>query len=262
MVGLRLERLRWQTSGVKSALLAATTLLSALVWTVAVVVDSEPFETAPALLIGVCMLATATVATVGMIVVRGRWAHRLGLASLAISVVLAIVRDIDALWVAGTVVTAVSVVALLSITLTRTIRQLPSASGPPPRAITPALILLLTPALLGFAGNDANPWALLVVGLTAPNAAFLYTRVFPGGLIAVRLVWPLTALVLSPWLGWTAGLVSAVLAVAVGWSAWDASVKASYHPPREVGSTFPVPPELTPKEVLDAAEIDEKGRRR
>lgn len=246
----------------KSPILAATTLMSALVWTVALVIDSDPFEAAPALLIGVGLLATATVATVGMIVVGGRWAHRLGLGSLAISILIAVFREIDVMWAVGIAATGIALIALLSPTLTSTIRGLPSASGPPPRAIAPALILLVAPAILGFVGNEATPWALLVVGLTAPNVAFVYSRVFPGGLLAVRLLWPIMTLALTPLLGWLAGITAALLAVAVGAAAWHQSVKASYHPPREVGTTYRIPPELTPTEVLDAADLDEKGRRR
>ena len=246
----------------RSSILAATTLLAALVWTVALVVDAEPFESAPALLIGVGLLATATVATIGMIVVGGRWAHRLGLVSLAITVVLAVSRDLDFAWIVGTAVTALALLAMLSPTVSSSIRKLPSASGPPPRAITPPLILLATPALLGFVGNEATAWALLVVGLSAPNAAFLYSRVIPGGLLVIRLVWPAVTLALTPLLGWIAGLTATAIAVAVAATAWGASVKASYHPPREVGTTFPIPPELAPGDVLDAAQIDEKGRRK
>lgn len=247
---------------VRSTLLTATTLLTALVWTTALVVRNEPFTAAPALLIGVGILASGTVATVGMIVVKGRWAHRLGLATLSLAVVLAVVREVDFIWVTGMLATAAALTALLSPTVTSTIRRLPSAAGPPPRAITPPLLLLLTPALLGFVGNDATPWALLVVGLSAPNAAFLYSRVIPGGLIGIRLVWPTMTLALAPLLGWVAGVVASAMAIAVAITAWDESVKASYHPPREVGTTFRIPPELSPREVLDAAEIDERGRRK
>jgi hypothetical protein len=243
-------------------LLAATTLLAALVWTIALVVAPAPFEPAPALLIGVGLLATATVATVGMIVVGGRWAHRLGLLSLGLTAVVAVVREIDVVWVVGVTVTAGALVSLLSPTLTVTIRGLPSASGPPPRAVIPPLILLAAPALLGLTGNEAVVWALLVVGLSAPVCAFAYSRVVPGGLLGIRVVWPVLALALTPLLGWVAGIPAAALALAVGVSAWDPAVKASYHPPREVGSTFPIPPELAPKEVLDAAQIDEHGRKR
>lgn len=246
----------------RSSLLAVTTLVSALAWTVALIVDNGPFGGAPTFLVGLGLLVPATVATIGMIVVRGRWAHGLGLATLGLTMPVAVMRAIDVVWVVATVSTALGLVALLSPTLTATIRKLPSASGPPPRAVAPALVLLTAPALLGLVGNEAVPWALLVVGITAPNAAFLYSRVLPGGLLAIRLVWPLLTVALTPLLGWLAGAVAAAMALAVAVSAWDASVKASYHPPRETGTTYPIPPELAPKEVLEAAEIDEKGRRR
>ena len=246
----------------RSSLLAASVLLASLVWTVALVVDADPFQPAPTLLIGVGLLATATVATIGMVVVGGRWAHRLGFLSLGLTVALGVVRSVDAIWVIGVVATAASLLALLSPALLSRIRRLPSASGPPPRAIAPALILLVTPALLGFAGNDATAWALLVVGLSAPNSAFLYSRVLPGGLLGVRLVWPLAATALAPLLGLTAGGVAVAIAIAVAVAAWDRSVKASYHPPREVGTSYPIPPELAPPEILDAADLDERGRRR
>jgi uncharacterized membrane protein YagU involved in acid resistance len=241
--------------------LAVTVQLATLAWVVAIVVDSSPFSPASAFLIGLGLLAMSTVSFVGMVVSGGRWAHRLALVTLAFSTTLALARPVDFVWVAGVVLTAIALVALLSPTLTGSIRQLPSASGPPPRAITPPLILLATPCVLGFLGNASTEWALLVVGVSAPTVAFLYSRVLPGGLIAIRLVWPAIALALSPLLGWAAGVAASTIAVAVAVIAWDDSVKASYHPPREVGTTFPIPPELAPKEVLDAADIDETGRR-
>ena len=244
----------------KPPLLASTTLLAALVWTVALVVDRDPLAPAPALLVGVGLLATATVASIGMIVVGGRWAHGLGVGSLAATIAVALVREIDVLWLAGIAATALGLVAMFTATLTDTIRQLPSASGPPPRAVAPALLLVAAPVIIGLVGQDATPWALLVVGLTAPLVGFLYSRVFPGGLLAVRLLWPVLALALTPLLGWIAGIATAGLASTLAVLAWDPSVKASYHPPREVGTTFPIPPELAPREVLDAAEIDDEGR--
>jgi hypothetical protein len=247
---------------VRSTSLAAITLLAALAWTVALVLDGTPWATAPVFLIGVGLLASATVATVGMVVVGGRWAHRLGLSAIAMTAVVAIARPIDPMWLVATTVSAAALLALLSPALTKTMRTLPSASGPPPRAIAPALILLVTPAVLGFVGNEATPWALLVVGLTAPNAAFLYSRVIPGGLLVIRMLWPALAMALAPLLGWVAGIVTAAIAIVVALTAWGRAVKASYHPPREVGTTFPIPPELAPPEVLDAAQIDDQGNRK
>ncbi|MGH3649708.1 MAG: hypothetical protein ACRDU9_03290 [Acidimicrobiia bacterium] len=246
----------------KTPLLMATSLLAALVWTAALIVDSDPFQSAPALLIGVGLVSMATVATVGMIVVSGRWARLLGFGAIGITVVLALVRAVDVIWVLGIVATAIATAALLSPAVDSSIRKLPAASGPPPRAVIPPLVLVSTPALLGLAGNQAKVWAVMVVGLSALAVALLYSRVFPGGLIGIRLLWPALALALSPILGYPAGLVAALLAIAVGAAAWGSSVKASYHPPREVGTTFPVPPELAPTEVLDAAEIDDTGKPR
>jgi MFS family permease len=246
---------------VRSSLLAASSLLTALVWVIALVVDSSPFHRTPTVLIGVGMLTSATVATVGMIVVGGRWAHRLGLTAVAMTLVLALAREIDFWWVLGMITTAGALLALLSPAVISMIRKLPSASGPPPRAIAPPMVLLVAPTLLGFVGNDAAPWALLTVALTAPLAAFFYSRVTPGGLIGIRVIWPAVALGMAPLMGWVAGPTAAGLAVAVAVTAWDASVKASYHPPREVGTTFPMPPELAPREIRDAARIDERGRR-
>jgi hypothetical protein len=245
---------------VKPTFLTALTLLAALVWTAALIVDPYPLEPAPSVLVGFGLLTTATVGVVGMVVVGGRWAHRLALVSLAITVVVGVIREADVLWIVGVISTAVALLALLSPPVLATIRKLPSAAGPPPRAVLPPLMLLVTPALLGFAGNQAQPIPLLLVGLSAPSAAFLFARVLPGGLIAIRIVWPSLALAMSPLLGWWAGGLAVAVAVTVAFLAWDSSVRAAYHPPREVGSTFPVPPELTPQDIRDAAGIDEKGR--
>jgi MFS family permease len=233
---------------VKTSLLTGLTLLAALIWSVALIVNAAPLQPAPGLLVGVGMLLTATVAVVGIVVVGGRWAHRLAAMSLGITVAL------------GSAATVIAVVALYSPTVISTVRKLPAAAGPPPRAVLPPLILLTAPAVLGFAGNDARPVPLLVVGLLAPIAAFAYSRVLPGGLLAIRVLWPLLAIATAPWLGWVAGSTAVVMALVVSVIAWDPSVKASYHPPRETGSAFPIPPELTPKEIRDAAGIDERGR--
>jgi hypothetical protein len=245
---------------VKTPLLAGATVLAALAWTVALLVDGTPFQTASVLLIGLGLASMATVAMVGMVVVGGRWAHRLGLAVIVVTAALAVVRPTDVAWVVATLTSALALGALLSPALLSTIRGLPSASGPPPRAVAPALLLLATPCLLGLAGADATSWALLVVGISAPVAAFVYSRVLPGGLLAVRLVWPALAIGLSPLLGWWAGVLTVVIAVVVAAISWGSSVKASYHPPLETGTALPIPPELAPREVLDAAQIDDTGR--
>lgn len=246
----------------RTALAAASIQLAALAWTLALLLDAGPLQAAPALLVGLGMLVMSTIALVGMIAVGGRWAHRLALVDLGCMAILAAIRPTDAIWFVGVGLITVALVALLSPIVTRSIRKLPSASGPPPRAVLPPLVLVATPVALGFLGNDSERWALLVVGLSAPVVAWLYSRVIAGGLLAVRLIWPALTLALAPWMSLPAALASIAGAGAVGVLAWHKSVKASYHPPRETGTAYPIPTELTPKEVLDAAEIDDRGRRR
>ncbi|MGD2103324.1 MAG: hypothetical protein PVG83_13925 [Acidimicrobiia bacterium] len=246
----------------RASLSASTPLVAAIVWTVALMVDSSPYDTAAATLIAAGLLTTSSVATVGMIVTGGRWARLLALGAVLATTVVAVLRPVDVLWMLGIGATAISLFALFSPGLTRTIRRLPSASGPPPRAIAGPLLALYAPVLLGLAGSEADEWALLVVGLSAPVAAFMYTRVLPGGLMAVRIIWPAAALALAPLLGPLCGSVTAALAVGVAVASWHPLAKASYHPPQEKGTALPIPPELAPSDVLDAAEIDDRGRRR
>ena len=59
-----------------------------------------------------------------------------------------------------------------------------------------------------------------------------------------------------------AAVVSAGLGITIAIVARDPSVKVAFYPPRERGSVFPIPPELAPHEILEAADVDEKGKRR
>lgn len=244
----------------RSPLPAATPLLAAIIWVLALAFEPGPYEWFAVLLMGVGLLAMATVSVVGMVVVGGRWARRLALGSVGACGLVALVRPLDGLWLAGLVAGAVAGASLFLPAVTLRIRKLPAATGPPARAVTLPLLLVVTPFLIGLAGYDTAAWPSLVVGLSAPLVAFAYSRVVPGGLWALRILWPLLAIALAVPAGWPAGAVSAVLGAVVAIIAWHPSVKTAYHPPREVGTTYPIPPELAPKDILDAAEIDDRGR--
>lgn len=237
-------------------------LAAALVWVLALLFDPGPLPSSSTLLTGVGLLAIATTSVVGLAVARARWAHRLAAASVTGTIIVAMIRPIDPVWWIGVVVSAVAAAVVFLPTVTGRIRKLPAAAGPPPAAVVPPLVLLSAPLLVGLTSAEAAPLPALVVGLSAPLFAYLYVRVVPGGLWGVRLLWPLLAIGLAPVLGAPSGIVTALAGLAVAGFAWRPEVRASYHPPREVGSTFPIPPELTPSEVRDAAQIDEKGRPR
>jgi hypothetical protein len=247
---------------VKVALLSALSLLAALVWTGALAADPGPLAPLSVLLVAIGLVAMATVGMIGITVTGGHWAHRLALASLIATAVLAIARPIDLWWFAGFASTLVAAVAVLSPATTRALRRLPPASGPPWRAMLIPLLLIGIPFLLGLAAWDRPSLATGLVGMGAPVAALWYSRVLPGGLVAVRALWPGLAVGLA--FAQSAGPAIVCLAAggAVAVLAWHPSVGVAFHPPRETGTVHPIPPELTPSQVLDAAELDDRGRPR
>jgi hypothetical protein len=203
----------------------------------------------------------ATLGVVGLILNGGRWAHRLSLLSLGATSLIALIRDIDGWWIAGVVATALALVAMATPAATDLVRKLPSATAPPVRAVLLPLTLVVTPFLLGIAALGDATWATLVVGLSAPLAAFWYARVLPGGLLGVRIVWPLLALSLAVFQPAAAGVISGLIGVGTAVLAWHPTVKVAFHPPHETGSTYAIPPELAPDEILDAAGLDDRGKR-
>lgn len=241
--------------------MTAMPLVAALAWTAALVASSGPFSPAAALLAGIGVLSMSSVSVVGMTLTGGRWAHRLAIGSVAAGLVIAVMRPIDGFWVLGLILSALAGAILFIPSVRSRIRRLPAASGPPQTAVLAAVMLLTAPFLIGVAFLDTAPWAGLIIGLSAPIAAFLFSRVVPGGLLSIRLGWPLVAVGLAPFVEMPAAAVSAGLGLAVALIAWRPEVKTSFHPPRETGTTYPIPPELAPGDILDAARIDERGRR-
>lgn len=237
-------------------------LVAAIGWTVALIVNAEPLGQAGSLLAGLGLLILAAVSVIGMTITGGRWAHRLGMLSVAAGLVIAAIRPIDVAWFFALAASALAGASLFMPQVTRRIRRLPAAAGPPQTTVVVTLGLLSVPFVLGVLSESSEPWALLTVGLSAPVSAFAFARVIPGGLIGIRVVWPLLSLSLAPFLDLSAAVAAVLTSLAVAVLAWRSEVKAAFHPPRESGSTYPIPPELVPGDVLDAADIDDRGRRR
>jgi hypothetical protein len=247
---------------VKVSLASATPLLAALLWVIALLVDPGPFAAAPVLLIGLALLELATVSVVGLIMTGGRWARRSALAVVAMTLLVAVARPLDPIWVTALAASTLAGASMFTRSVIGGIRRLPAATGPPERAVVIPLILIGFPGLLGLAAWDSSAATTLIIGLAAPIAALWYSRVLPGGLVAVRLLWPSLAVALSLTQGLAPGTTSLLGGVLVAFLAWDQTVKVAFHPPRETGSAYSIPPELAPKEILDAAGLDEKGRPR
>ena len=240
--------------------LACTPLVAALLWALALGMDSGPLAPGSVLLIVTGLLGLTTVGMVGVTVTGGRWAHRTLLAAVAAMLVLGVVRPIDGLWGLALASTLIAAIAVLSPALVASLRRLPVATGPPTRAVLLPLLLIGIPFPLGISAWDETSPGTLIVGLSAPLTALWFARVFPGGLYAVRIIWPVLAVGLSFTQWWAPAIVSVVSGAAVAVLAWHPSVRVAFHPPREVGTVYPIPPELAPREVLDSAELDEHGR--
>jgi hypothetical protein len=225
-------------------------------------IDPGPLAPWSVFMVGFGLLTMATVSVVGMIVVGGRWALRTGLATIGASLVIAAVRPVDPIWFVALVGSAAAGVLLFLPVVTQHIRRLPSATGPPQRAVLVTLLLVSAPFTFGLAAWNRPSAATVVVGLSAPLAALWYSRLLPGGLYAVRIIWPALALGLAAFQPIAVAVVSVAMAVAVIVIAWHRDVQVAFHPPRETGRVYPIPPELAPREVLDAAEIDERGHPR
>lgn len=241
-------------------LAALAPLAATLFWVAALVAEPGPFPTWPSvLLIGVGLLGMATAASTGLLVLGARWAYRLGWVVMAVCGGIAASRPIDAVWWTALVATVVAAGALF--TVHDRIRKLPSATGPPDRAVILPLILLAAPTVLGLTASGP-PWAVAGLAAAALLAAFLYTRVVWGGLTFVRIGFPLISVAVFPFLDTPVLIAAAAVAGAVLGLAWHPSVKAAFHPPRTPGSNFPIPPELAPGDILDAAGLDDRGRRK
>jgi len=173
---------------------------------------------------------------------------------------LAVVRPIDLLWGLALASNLMAAIAVLSPALIAGLRKLPAAGGPPARAVLLPLFLIGLPFPLGISAWAVASPGTLIVGVSAPLAALWFARVFPGGLYAVRIIWPALAIGLSFTQWWAPAIVSVISGAVVGVLAWHPSVGIAFHPPREVGTVYPIPPELTPREVLDSADLDDHGR--
>lgn len=206
-------------------------------------------------------LWTATVVSLtGMLVARARWARRLGVTVATGHGVVALLTPVDVWWVVAAALSAVTAIAIAGPWLDGIVRGRAAASGPPARAVLIPLVLIWTPFGLGAAFADGL--AAIVTGLAALVTAFWFIRTLPGALPVVRIAWPLAAIALAIPLGWPAGAVAAVSGVTVAVLAWDGSVRNAVHPLVERGSRVAIPPELAPKEILDAADLDDRGRPR
>ncbi len=240
--------------------IAAAMFISASLWA-GIASTSDSYERSSRFVLGAGLLIAVSTSIVGMIAGASRWAKRLGLGVGASMLALGLVFPISGWSISAMVLAGVAIAGLGGTSFDGLIRQRPPADGPPARAVLLTLLLLLAPPV----------WALATpngLGLAAGLGAALcwagmvwYGKAGPGSLMAVRFVIPAGLAVVAAVSGLRLGALVALTALGVAALAWTVDARIAVHPLAEPGTTVPIPPELAPRDILDAAGIDDRGRR-
>ncbi len=234
-------------------------LSSSLVWAGALLTAGRVATDSVALIATTLVVLTA-ISVVGMLVGHARWALRLGLVLVIAHLSVAVLVDVTAWWWVGLTLSAVATAGLAGPGMKGVVRDLPAAAGPPPEAVVVPLLLLAAPAAIAVSRLDGVGWWDLMAAAVAWVSALAYSKAWPAGLFGTRFVAPVSLLV-SGMASLPAGLATIALAVAVLRYAWTANARLAVKPLVEAGTRVPIPPELTPSEILDQAGYDSRGRR-
>ena len=241
---------------------ASLPLLAALAWAWALVTLAGPWPRPAVVAIAADLVLLATVAVVGMILGRSRWARRLAAATATAGLALGAFVEFGAPWVVAAATSAAALGAVTGPWLKGWVRERPAALGPPEVAVVLEILLLAIPGIVGAAAVGGLGAAAIVGIAAAPLAAFWYAKTVKGAVVAVRLLYPAVAVVTGIFEGGVTGLVLAVVGVAAGALAWTSGVLVAARPLTTKARSVPIPAELTPPEILEAAGLDERGRRK
>lgn len=246
-----------------ASILTTAALLVASLAAAFVVTGTDPFwqAGAGAMLAAGHLLLTAVV-IVGALVGAARWAVGVGVALTAAIAVAAVLHPVGPAWVVMLISAAVALAGLLGTGLRAVVRQRPPADAPPARATALALGMLTPPLVVGSvqpSGVDFGDW--LLVG-TALAVGVIYTRAGSRAVWVTRIGLPLLTLAV-PLVVPFPGLVLPMAAFgALSALSWTADARLAAVPLAAPGKRVPIPAELAPSEILDAAGLDDRGRRK
>lgn len=243
------------------ALVSSLSLLAAAVtWGVAVA-GSSRWDESSAVVFGVVIIVAAAVAIVGMVAGASRWAFRLAVGLSAALVAAGLTMPLTTPIVLAMGLAALALAGLGGTAMRGMIRQRPAADGPPPNSVTLGLLLLLSPGVWAFVTRTGMNSAALAAAVLCWVGMAVYLKATPVSLVTARIALPVSLGVLAAFSGWPTGALIASTAVGAGALAWTVEARIAVEPLARPGSTVPIPPELAPRDVLDAAGIDDRGRR-
>lgn len=207
------------------------------------------------------LLLTA-ITIVGSLVGAARWSVGLGAVLAGVIAIPAVAHPIGPAWILMVGAAGLALAGLLGTGLRAVVRQRPPADSPPKKAAALVLGLLAGPVLIGALqpnGVDLFDWIL--AGGTVALAVW-YSRAQPAALWATRLGLPITvtaSLLAVPFPG---SVAAAIGFAALTWLAWSTDARIAVIPLASPGRAVPIPAELAPGEILDAAGLDSRGRRK
>ena len=241
-------------------IVSASVLLAGFVWGLRLMNSAAPLAGGSGALLGLSLVIGAAVATLGLVLARGRWARRLALGLLAFQIGLAVVMDLDGWGIGALAATAVSIVLVVGPWLDGFLRRLPPAEPIPPAAMILGLGLVFVPGLLAVSspgGVEEMHWVAALVSLAT---AWAFARALRVGLWSARLLVPLLLIAAGLVSSLAGMLVAFALALAGGALAWSPSVNRAVTPLLARADGVAVPPELVSPELLAKAGYDERGR--
>jgi hypothetical protein len=240
---------------------AAALFASAVTWA-GIASTTDVYPVSSSFVLGAGLLLISAVSIVGMVAGAARWALRLALGSSAVMVALGLLFPLTPWTVAAMALAGAAAAGLAGTGFDGMIRKRPPADGPPARSVLLSLLLLAAPPMWALVAPDGlGVWGLIAVAVAWVTMAW-YAKAAPGALPAVRVVSPLVLAVTAVMEGLPAGAVVGATAACVAALAWTVDARIAVHPLAEPGTTVPIPPELAPRDVLDAAGIDDRGRRK
>ncbi len=225
--------------------IAGLLALSMLSFSLVLIVDPGPFAPGSALLIAVGSWLYALIAIAGMLLVRAPWARWLGLGTATGTLVVVAIIGFDSGWVVPAIGTAlIAILGLAGPWLTRWLRQRP-ATGPEPAAVALPLVAIGAPAVGGIAAWDGLAAAVVIAAIVGPVSAWAYGRSFASGLWALRVVYPIVAVIAAIQIGSAGAALMVAHGAAVATLSWSPAAARAQRP---VAGPLPAPrsPKRTP----------------
>jgi hypothetical protein len=242
-------------------MIAATVVLASLAWALVLAFGSGPLVGSSAALLAADLLILGTIVAVGVVLSRGRWTRRVASVLLGGQALLGVVFEVDGWWIAAVALSAIAIGSVAGPRLAGWLRKLPRADGPSPRAVSLNLGLIALPALVATTAPEGIPvggWILSGFGMVA---AWAYSQAWLPALWAIRVALPILGVIAVAGLSWAGGLVLGLMTAMLTALAWSPDVlQATMAPTPTQVDLVPIPPELAPREILEAARLDDRGR--